>query len=88
MLDALITLSEGVPLGPGRAARLIEDGPSFAKRSRIDFVVIDRARAPQALRDFAIKAFQLRHVETDGDFELYRTPWNLPAEAGSHVDRR
>ena len=72
---------------PAAPRRLIWDGPAFARRSRVDVVVIDCACAPQALHDFAIKAFQLRHVEMDGDFKLYRTPQDLPAEAGSHVDR-
>ena len=74
MLDALIRLSEGTPLDPDREARLIEDGPAFAQRYRVDFVVIDRAWAPEPLRDFAMKAFRLQHVESDGPFELYRTP--------------
>jgi hypothetical protein len=74
MLDALITLSEGRSLDPDREMRLIEEGPAFAKRYRVDFVVIDCTRAVEGLRLFAIKAFRLRHVESDGPFELYRTP--------------
>jgi flagellar biogenesis protein FliO len=74
MLDALITLSEGRSLGPSRENRLIEEGPAFARRYRVDFVVIDQTRASPELRDFAMKAFRLHHVETDGPFELYRTP--------------
>jgi hypothetical protein len=75
MLDALITLSEGKPLEPRRAARLIAAGRSFAERSRLNFVVIDGDRASPALREFAARAFQLEHVETDGPFELYRSMW-------------
>ncbi len=75
MLDALITLSEGKPLEPRREARLIANGPSFALRSRLNFVVIDCDRAPAALRDFAKRAFRLEHVETDGPFELYKSMW-------------
>jgi hypothetical protein len=74
MLDALITLSEGRAVDAGRQRRLIEEGPRFAKRHRVDFVVIDRMRAAEPLCLFAIKAFRLLHVETDGPFELYRTP--------------
>ena len=74
MLDALITLSEGRPLDPDREKRLIEEGPAFARRYRVDFVVIDCERAAEPLRLFAMKAFRLRHVESDGFFELYRTP--------------
>ena len=74
MLDALITLSEGHSLEPDRERRLIDEGPAFARRYRIDFVVIDEMRASPPLRDFAMKAFRLRHVESDGAFVLYRAP--------------
>jgi hypothetical protein len=74
MLDALITLSEGRPLDSERERRLIEEGAAFAERWKVGFVVIDCAMAPAPLRDFAMKAFRLRHVESDGEFELYRTP--------------
>ena len=36
------------------------------------FVVIDRLRTSDALRNFALRALRLQHIETDGDFELYR----------------
>jgi hypothetical protein len=72
MLDALIVLSERGTLDHERARRLVADGPAFASRARVDFVVIDRTRASDELRDFALRAFRLVHVETDGPFELYR----------------
>ena len=72
MLDALMMLSEGSSLDPARVARLAELGPDFIARSRVSFVVIDRARTPAPLADFATAAFRLEHVETDGDLELYR----------------
>jgi hypothetical protein len=71
MLDALILLSEGQPLPQKRETKLIESGPSFVARARLGFVVIDRARTPDALRDFAIRALRLQHIQTDGNFELY-----------------
>lgn len=74
MLDALIALSEGRPLDPERERRLVEAGPAFAERWKVGFVVIDGGRAPAPLRDFALTAFRLQYVESDGSFELYRTP--------------
>jgi hypothetical protein len=71
MLDALIWLSEGRVLDPSRARTLIEDGGLFVELSNIRFVVMDRARMPSALRDFAHRAFRLQLIDTDGDFELY-----------------
>ena len=72
MVNALMTLSEGGILDPALDAELARLGPSLASRARIGFVVIDRNRASAALRDFAIRAFGLQQVETDGTFELYR----------------
>ena len=74
MLDALITLSENKRLDDARRERLIAGGRAFAKGSRLAYVVIDRPMVPPPLRDFAIRAFDLRFVERDGDVELYRVP--------------
>jgi hypothetical protein len=78
MLDALIWLSEGHELDPSRWRSLVEAGPAFAERSKIGFVIIDCARTTEAIREFAIRAFNLQLVESDGNFELYR-----PAVAAS-----
>ncbi len=71
ILDTLILLSEGRSLTPGQQTRLIEQGPAFLERSRIEFIVIERDRAAQELVQLAISAFRLRLVESDGEFELY-----------------
>lgn len=72
MVDALIWLSEGQPLDESRRRWLASDGPAFVRRARIGFVVVDRARTPDALRTLAVQAFALQLVDTDGNFELYR----------------
>jgi hypothetical protein len=72
MLDALIWLSEGRTLDSSRKQALIDMGPGFMRRTNIGFVVIDRGRAFEPLRDFAVRAFRLQLVETEGLFELYR----------------
>jgi len=72
MIDALIILSEGGEVPEEAKARLIDLGPVWTERSKIGFVVIDRARTSEALRAFATGALRLEHVETDGDLELYR----------------
>jgi hypothetical protein len=71
VLDALLTLSEGRQITAEQERRLVEDGPSFIKRRSIAFVVIDRTRTPERLRDLAIIAFGLHIVEADDAFELY-----------------
>lgn len=70
-LDALIVLSEGRPLHPTREQALIEAGPDFVSNARVAFVIVDRARTPEPLRQFAIRAFRLELIERDGEFELY-----------------
>ena len=72
MVDALVWLSEDRPLDDSRRPLLLEAGPSFVRQANVGFVIVDRARTPEVLRDFAIRAFQLELVETDGPFELYR----------------
>jgi hypothetical protein len=72
MVDALLVLSEGGQISDETRAKLVDLGPVWTERSKIGFVVIDRPRTSQALRDFAIGALRLEHVETDGDLELYR----------------
>jgi len=72
MVDALIWLSEGQPLDASRRRSLVETGPSFVERANVGFVVVDRDRTPDELREFAIEAFSLELVDADGVFELYR----------------
>jgi len=72
MLHALIVLSEGGEIPGDMMARLADLGPIWAERSKIGFVVIDRAQSTEALRDFATRALRLDHVDTDGNLELYR----------------
>ena len=72
VVDALFVLSEGGSLPASREAALIARGPAFVRDARVAFVVIDCSRAPEALRDFARRAFRLEFVDADGELELYR----------------
>jgi hypothetical protein len=71
MLDALIWLSEGRELDASRWRALVDSGPIFAQQAKLGFVVIDRRRTPRELREFAVRAFELQLIDTDGDFELH-----------------
>jgi hypothetical protein len=71
MVDALIRLSENEPLDPAQRDALAARGASWAQRAQLGFVVVDRARAPDALRDFAIRALGLQLIDASGEFELY-----------------
>jgi hypothetical protein len=80
MVDALIWLSEGRSIDTSRQQSLVEAGPLFIQRANVGFVVIDSDRTPDALREFAIKAFGLQLVDRDHVFELY-APVPRPAAA-------
>ena len=72
MVAALMTLSEGTPIDATAEARLIEEGPAFARSTRLGFLLIDRERSPAPLRDFAMRAFRLQLIDVEGRLELYR----------------
>jgi hypothetical protein len=59
----------------------VERGPEFIRRAHIGYVVIDNERTPPRLRQFAIRAFHLRHVAADGSFDLF-VPGERPNGAG------
>jgi hypothetical protein len=71
-VDALITLSEGRTLRPGHRKRIHNRGAEFIKRSNVGYVIINHARAPQALADFAISAWGLEEIAREGPQTLYR----------------
>jgi hypothetical protein len=77
---ALATMSENTPLTPQQEADLLTRGPAFIRAGNIGFVVIDRDRASNELAGMAIKAFRLRHVETNGALSLY-VPESMPQPA-------
>lgn len=72
MVDALIWLSEGHPLDDSRRQTLLETAPQFVRDANVGFVVVDRARTPDPLREFALRAFDLQLIDTAGELELYR----------------
>ena len=87
VVDALIWLSEGRDLDPSRRQTLMEEAPEFVKRATLGSVVIDRPRTPESLRAFATTTFRLELIDSDGDFELYRPQFELPAAVATTVTR-
>jgi hypothetical protein len=73
-IRTLMMLSE-----PGRAdtpiaPELIESGRAFLRETNVRYVVMHTPLTRPALRAFAIEALGLQHLETGGDYELYRSP--------------
>jgi hypothetical protein len=82
VVDALTLLSEARTITPSQRESLMQGAANFIRERKIGFVVIDRARASDELRDTAIRAFALDRVDADGVFELY-VP-RLPVTVASH----
>lgn len=72
--NALAILSENGRLTPEQETELLARGLAFVRAWNIAYVVVDRAGASELLSGMAIKAFRLRHVETNGTLSLYATP--------------
>ena len=59
------------PLTADEEGALLRSGPAFIRDNRIGFVVVDRMRTTPAFEALVVKAFQLRHVETNDSVVLY-----------------
>ena len=68
---ALATLSEKRTLTANEEAALLQQGPTFIREKHIGFVVVDRTRTSPAFEAQVVKAFHLRHVETNDSVVLY-----------------
>ena len=49
-------------------------GAAFARRARLGYVVVDRARASSALVDYAVSSFALERIGGDEVYDLYPAP--------------
>ena len=68
---ALAILSEKRTLTADEEAALLQQGPAFVREKRVGFVVVDRIRTSQSFEALVVKAFHLRHVETNESVVLY-----------------
>jgi hypothetical protein len=70
---ALAILSEDRRLRPADETAMLEAAPEFLRTKRIGFVVIDHDRTNPTFQGLVIKAFHLRHIETNGSMSLFAT---------------
>jgi hypothetical protein len=70
---ALAILSEGRRPRAADEAAMLEAAPEFVRTNHIGFVVIDHERANPTFQGLVIKAFRLRHIETNGSMSLFAT---------------
>jgi hypothetical protein len=74
VVRTLTTLSEGGEPTAAQRQILLAAGRRFAARAHLGYVVVDRARTPEALRHLAIASFGLVNIGEDGGYELYQVP--------------
>jgi hypothetical protein len=70
---ALAILSEKGRLQPADETAMLNAAPDFLRANHIGFVVIDRDRTDGAFEALVIKAFRLRHLETNTSLSLFAT---------------
>ena len=70
---ALAILSENRRPRPADEAAMLDAAPDFLRINRIAFVVIDHERTNPTFQGLVIKAFRLRHIETNGSMSLFAT---------------
>ena len=73
-LRTLMRLSEGRANTPEQQRRALARASAAARRFRIGWVVIDRARASEELAAFAREAFKLRLLQSADGYDLYEVP--------------
>ncbi|HSP91632.1 MAG TPA: hypothetical protein VLN08_12020 [Vicinamibacterales bacterium] len=81
ILRALVLLGDGVPYLPPPRPVLRERGAAFVRRVGLGYVVVNRARTPPALLDYAVASFALERVGGDATYDLYRT--TVPFDPGA-----
>jgi hypothetical protein len=80
ILRVLLRLSEGSSVEPSLLDEALERAPRTLERLQIGYVVVDSRSASPELQLFAMRAFQLSLVSSDGPLNLYRTPIAPPLE--------
>ena len=72
VISLLLRLSEGRHVDEAEIAHVKQTAPSFIKRSRLGYVVVDTSAASPALRAVAIDILDLEKVAESDGRELYR----------------
>jgi hypothetical protein len=70
MLRALFELSEQRPVSPELAEEARRSRDAFLRRSCVRFVIVNKHRAPAALREFATNALHLSNSFEDASYAL------------------
>lgn len=77
-LDALIKLSEKIPIGPDVIATLHDRGDRLIQQANVGYVVIDARFIPPDRAQLVIDALRLREVQRDQHLTLYVPVSNPP----------
>ena len=88
MLRALFALSEGKPLPTGWREQAVTSRDAFLRASCLDFVIVQRSRAPAGLESFAVEALRLEQIHADEQHAAYRPVDSPPCERPLRPVRR
>jgi predicted membrane protein DUF2079 len=78
VLRALLTLSEGREISDAWKQDAMRGREAFLSQSCVRFVIIDRLRATESLRSFAVETLNLTSIHRDDRYELF-APANPPS---------
>lgn len=83
LMRALMTLGAGGTLSDEDRQAATDSAAETSRTVNLGYVVIDRQRTPDALRNFAIDALCLRTVATEGRYELLRVDRSVDGEGAA-----
>ena len=83
VISALMDLSEGMTVTPEREREVIAIAHERASQLRVGWVVVDGRTASGHLERFAVEAFDLTLVTTEGPWKLYKTSLAVPGSSAA-----
>ncbi len=78
VLRALFTLGEGHDISPELRRQAVASRDAFLSRSCVRYVIVNKRRATEALREFGVETLRLQVIHEDDDYELL-VPIDPPA---------
>jgi hypothetical protein len=88
MLRVLFALSEDQTISSAWREQALQSRDAFLRESCIDFVIVDKTRAPVGLESFAVEALRLEQVHADEHHAVYTLLAPPPCERPPRPTRR
>ena len=88
MLRVVFGLSEGRAVAPAELEEARASRDTFLRRACLKYVLVDKHRASDELRDFAVQALGLTRVHEDDEYLLYTVAAPPPCDPPKRRERR